>query len=293
MSKLNALGKGLGSLLPYPDEDNVGGEAQDRPYFLCPIDSISPNHFQPRKDIDNEALRQLSDSIKEKGILQPLVIRERSDGQGFELIAGERRWRAAKLAGLGEVPVLVKDVSKVDRLELALIENIQRQNLNPLEEAEAYQRLIQEFNLKQEEVAKRVGKERSTVANTLRIMQLPDYAKEDVAAGTLSMGHARVLLALDDPETMHACRDEIVDKGLSVRQAEALVKNLKKKTALPKPKKRVNLIPEAECQSLTNNLVRYLGTECKISQKGSRGKLVIEYGSADDLERLFGLIVKQ
>ena len=167
MSSRNVLGKGLGSLLPQVEDGKFDNEG---PYFICPLNDIQPNHYQPRKAMDDAALQQLADSISEKGILQPLVVREKKDTNGYELIAGERRWRAAKIAGLDEVPVLVKEnVSKADRLELALIENIQRQNLNPLDEAEAYQRLLDEFNLKQEEVAKRVGKERSTVEHFANI----------------------------------------------------------------------------------------------------------------------------
>lgn len=297
MSNRNVLGKGLGSLLPQMDNGKFDNE--DGPYFICPLNDIQPNHYQPRKEMDDIALQQLSDSISEKGILQPLVVREREDGMGFELIAGERRWRAAQMAGLEEVPVLVKeDVSKADRLELALIENIQRQNLNPLDEAEAYQRLLDEFNLKQEEVAKRVGKERSTVANTLRILQLPDFAKQDVAAGVLTMGHARALLSLDSTEEIKGLRDEIVAKGLSVRQVEKMAKSMKnnKHSSVPSPavtnKKVEGELTDSYCQALTNDLVSHLGTKARIVQNGARGKIEIEYYSFDDLERLLALVVK-
>jgi ParB family chromosome partitioning protein len=286
----SALGKGLDALLP-------SGDSEGREYFLCPIDFIEPNPDQPRKDINDVALAQLSASILEKGVLLPLVVCEHGREGRYQIIAGERRWRAAKMAGLDEVPVLVKDVAPLDRLELALIENIQRQDLNPLEEAEAYLRLVKEFNLTQEEVARRVGKERSTVANALRINQLPDFAKEDLVRGTLSMGHARVLLSVGDESVMREVRDEIVEQGLTVRQAEALAQKQKKKIsgansgAKRQPRKSANELPESYCKSLANGLINYLDTKARIIQSGTRGKLEIEYYSHDDLERVLSLIL--
>ncbi|MBU2536831.1 MAG: ParB/RepB/Spo0J family partition protein [Proteobacteria bacterium] len=285
-----ALGKGLDALLPSSGSDG-------REYFLCPIDDIEPNPNQPRKDINDTALAQLSSSILEKGVLLPLVVCEHGGEGRYQIIAGERRWRAAKMAGLDEVPVLVKDVTPLDRLELALIENIQRQDLNPLEEAEAYLRLVKEFHLTQEEVARRVGKERSTVANALRINQLPDFAKEDLVRGTLSMGHARVLLSVGDEVTMREVRNEIVEQGLTVRQAEALAQKQKKKLAAVgsgakrQPRKSANELPDSYCKSLANGLINYLDTKARIVQSGTRGKLEIEYYSHDDLERVLSLIL--
>lgn len=284
MSKQSGLGKGLDALLPTSES-----EAGD--FFVCAIDSIEPNPEQPRKLIDDKALGQLANSIKEKGVLLPLVVAETDSGM-FQIIAGERRWRAAQLAGLDELPVLVKDVSPLDRLELGLIENIQRQDLNPLEEAEAYLRLVKEFGLTQEDVARRVGKERSTVANALRINQLPEFAKEDLVTGVLTMGHARVLLSLADEETMLAVRDEIVKQHLNVRQTESLAKKYKKGSSGAKKKKKIiNQLPESYCRKLSSNLVDYLGTKTKIVQKGDRGKLEIAYSSPEDLERLKALIL--
>jgi len=286
----SALGKGLDALLPSSGSDG-------REYFLCPIDFIEANPDQPRKDINDTALAQLSASILEKGVLLPLVVCEHGAEGRYQIIAGERRWRAAKMAGLDEVPVLVKDVTPLDRLELALIENIQRQDLNPLEEAEAYLRLVKEFHLTQEEVAKRVGKERSTVANALRINQLPDYAKEDLVRGVLSMGHARVLLSVGDEASMREVRNEIVEQGLTVRQAEALAQKYKKKVAASgsgvkrQPRKSANELPESYCKSLANGLINYLDTKARIIQSGTRGKLEIEYYSHDDLERVLSLIL--
>jgi len=288
MKRSAGLGKGLSSLLPDEREGS-------RIYFACPIDTIRANAYQPRKEMNSERLQELASSIAEKGILQPLVVRELEEG-GYELIAGERRLRAAKLVGLAEVPVILREAGAQDRLELALIENIQRQNLNPLEEAEAYRQLIEEFGLTQEAVAKQVGKERSTVANALRILNLPDYAREDLAAGAITMGHARVLLSVEDEQARKALRDEIVNRGLSVRQAEEMAKKLKEKAqsaaqAVRRSKKERGGLPESYCKALNNDLARYLGTRSKIVQNGSRGKLEVEYYSLDDLERLMGLII--
>ncbi|MBU0729105.1 MAG: ParB/RepB/Spo0J family partition protein [Proteobacteria bacterium] len=289
MIKTRALGKGLNALLP----GNIEEDGEGREYFICQIDDIRPNPYQPRKEMKGSDLDQLAASIQEKGVLQPLIVTERELGV-YELIAGERRWRAAKLAGLTEVPVLVKDVTDIERLELAIIENIQRENLNPLDEALAYDRLMKEFGLTQEKVAKKVGKERSTVANLIRILQLPDYAKKDVADGVMSLGHARVLLGISDPEVVRELRDKIVNQGLNVRQAEELAKKQKSAKPISKPRKTTtDGIPESYCKALSHDLVRYLSTKCRIVQQGDRGRLEIEYYSVDDLERLLELIVKK
>lgn len=288
MNKRSALGKGLNALLPGDDERRETGA---RDYFLCPIEAITPNPYQPRKEMDDGALSELAASIREKGILQPLVVMA-TDSGAYELIAGERRLRASKLAGLTKVPVVVKKATEQDRLELALIENIQRQNLNPLEEARAYEQLVREFGLTQEEVAAQVGKERSTVANLLRILNLPDYAKEDLSKGTLSLGHARVLLGIEDPEAARSLRDEIIAKGLSVRHAEQLAKAAKNPARpMPRKKKTAPVIPSTYCRTIHKELEGYLGTKSRIVQNGSRGKLEIEYNSPDHLKRLLGLIM--
>lgn len=297
MSKPKALGKGLDALLPSVGEESTGVAASNGALIMCPTKDITPNPYQPRKKIERAGLKQLADSIAEKGILQPLVVRKKEDESGYELIAGERRLQAARLIKLKEVPVLVIEADKANRLELAIIENIQRQNLNPLEEAEAYHRLIKEFGHTQEEVAQKVGKERPTVANTLRLLQLPDFAKNDLLGGNLSMGHARVLLSAPDAETMRSVRNEIISKNLSVRQAEAMIKKIKDepssgaKRSLPSvAKKQPGDIPESYCKTLTNELSRHLDSKAAISQNGSRGKVEIEYYSLDDLERLVSLI---
>lgn len=292
MVKRNPLGKGLGALLPSRDEEEA------RSYFICAIDLIAPNPNQPRKQVDDEALEQLAESIREQGVLLPLVVRRLGgEDERYEIIAGERRWRAAGRAGLSRVPVLVKDVSPRDQLELALVENIQRQDLNPLEEAEAYLRLVQEYGLTQEDVAKRVGKDRSTVANALRINQLPAFAKDDLAQGRLTMGHARVLLALDSEEMMREVRDKVVEQGMSVRQTEELVRRKKSQRVTSQrgqagARKKGNAIPDSYCRSITADLVRHFDTRVRVVQNGERGKLEIEYFSPDDLERVISLIVR-
>jgi len=300
MVKPKTLGKGLDALLPTNDQQLTGEKSTHGVLLVCQVDQITPNPYQPRQEMEPEALRQLSASIKEKGVLQPLLVRKKENSAGYELIAGERRLQAAKLAGLDEIPVIVRsDTSKADRLELAIIENIQRQNLNALEEAEAYARLMQEFGHTQEEVAQKVGKERSTIANTLRLNQLPDFAKTDLASGVISAGHARVILSVADQELMRQLRDELVKKNLSVRQAEALAKKMKKNpgnsgsTADGRGKtKSPGEIPESYCQTLTNDISRRLESNTKIIQNGSRGKIEIEYFSLDDLERLVSLIAR-
>lgn len=286
------LGRGLRSLLPDSldiDEEDLSGTQNT--YFLCDIEKISPNPYQPRKEMSEKGLSELACSIKEKGILQPLIINE-AIGDRYELIAGERRLRAAGIAGLRQVPVIIRKASKEDRLELALIENIQRQNLNPLEEAMAYNRLSSEFSLTQEEIAHKVGKERSTVTNMLRLLQLPDYVKEDLQNGRLSSGHARVLLSLGDAaETIKTLRDRIISQGLSVRQAEKLAKELSGVKMAPKKRAPKNVLPESYCNTLANEVTRHLGSQSKIIQNGKRGRFEIEYYSLEDLERIHKLLL--
>jgi ParB family chromosome partitioning protein len=285
------LGRGLRSLLPDTldlDEGNLSGT--DTAYFLCDIEKIIPNPYQPRKEMDSAGLNELAASIKEKGILQPLLINQ-SKNDAYELIAGERRLRAASLAGLNKVPVIIRKASEEERLELALIENIQRQDLNPMEESLAYDRLAKEFSLTQEEIAQKVGKERSTVANMLRLLNLPEYAKEDLQSGKISMGHARVLLSLSDSEMIQTVRNRIISHGLSVRQAEKLAKEIK---GIKRPQKKQspkNAIPESYCATLANDVTRHLGSKSKITQNGNRGKLEIEYYSLEDLERIHSLLL--
>lgn len=266
---------------------------ENSPYFLCPIAFIQPNPYQPRKAFNPDELESLAASIREKGILQPLVVRKVADNT-FELIAGERRLRAAQLAELEKVPVLVKEIAISDRLELALIENIQRENLSPLEEAEAYAQLIEEFGLTQESVAKRVGKNRSTVANSLRILQLPDYAKVSLATGAITSGHGRVLLSLQGDAQIKDLHDAIVSQSLSVRETEALAKRMKTPAKAKDPAtKPVPGLPTSYCLTLTKTLSEYFGTKSTIVQSGSKGRIEVTYASPEELERLLALIIQE
>ncbi|MBW1858800.1 MAG: ParB/RepB/Spo0J family partition protein [Deltaproteobacteria bacterium] len=221
MPKKKVLGRGLDALIPDVNKSELGPES----FFYCDLDAIRPNPYQPRRHFSDQELTGLSDSIKEKGIIQPLVVR--TVPTGYELIVGERRWRAARLAGIKQVPVVVKEAAGAEMVETALVENIQRQDLNPLEKADAYYRLIKEFDLTQKEVAKRVGQNRSTVANFLRLLNLPKPIKTDIMNNTLSMGHAMALLGAENPAQQKMAWRRIISENLSVRAAEALIKRLK------------------------------------------------------------------
>ena len=276
MAKRPALGKVIGALL-----ESATPERNSK-FFLCPIEELRPHSEQPRKSFDDEKLQELAASIREKGVIQPLVVRKHDDH--YQIIAGERRWRAAQKAGLHEVPVVIQDVTEDWALEIALIENIQREDLNAMEEAFAYQNLVQNFDLTQEEVAKRVGKERSTVANAIRLLRLPAAVQRDVVAGVLSMGHARALLAFDNEKQIVQLQSRIVASGLSVRETEALVKSNKVPVAGKAGKKSPAKNPEME--QLAAELQRALGTQVKINPKGKGGKIEITYFTAGDLDRL-------
>ncbi|PLY01601.1 MAG: chromosome partitioning protein ParB [Desulfuromonas sp.] len=277
MSKRPALGKGIGALL------NTATQEGGRKYFLCPIEELKPHAQQPRKTFKDEALDELAASIREKGVIQPLVVRRQDDH--YQIIAGERRWRASQKAGLKEVPVVIQDVSEDWALEMALIENIQREDLNPIEEADAYRNLMDSFALTQEEVAKRVGKERSTVANALRLLRLPTAVQADVTVGTMSMGHARALLALENEEDLLEAREQVIKKGLSVRDTEALVKKIKSFGVVAKPEKK-KAAADPDLLHLEERLQQALGTQVKIQRKGKGGKLEVVFYSPDDLERI-------
>jgi len=277
MNKRSALGKGIGALI-----SSAAQEGRHK-YFLCPVEELRPHSRQPRKHFDDAKMAELVASIREKGVIQPLVVR--NAGDHYQIIAGERRWRAAQRAGLKDVPVVIQDVSEDWALEMALIENIQREDLNPIEEAEAYRYLMSSFDLSQDEVAKRVGKDRSTVANALRLLRLPRSVQQDVVGGRLSMGHARALLGLESGARLQEARDLVVKKQLSVRQTEELVKRLK--TAAPVA---VRAKPDSpELTELAVRLQRQLGTQVRIrpqTRGGKGGKIEIAYYSVDELERL-------
>jgi ParB family transcriptional regulator, chromosome partitioning protein len=282
-AKRIALGKGLGALLPEL------GQTEPKTLLYCGIEEIIPNRSQPRKRFDESKLQELADSIKEKGILEPLIVR-RTD-QGYELMVGERRWRAAQKAGLKEVPVLVKEVERGEALEISLIENLQREDLNPIEAAEAFKHLIEEFNISQEDLSKRIGKDRTTIANTLRLLKLPIEVKNELLQNRITSGHARAILSLESKEKQKELCALIIKKGLSVREAEALAirwSEKPKKTVTP-VKKRGDL--ESQLGSLQESMRKFLGTKVQILSKGKRGKIEIEYYSHEDLERIVEAIL--
>jgi ParB family chromosome partitioning protein len=276
--KKMALGKGLAALIPDMETEHEN----KKDYFYCDTHLIRPNRFQPRRRFTDEDLAELSESIKSQGILQPLLVRQ--DKTGYELITGERRLRAAKRAGLTQVPVLIKRVNDDKLLEMAIVENIQREDLNPIEEAEAYHRLITQLKLTQDQASARVGKSRSAVANFLRLRQLPDQIKADITDGTLSMGHARALLGAETSAQQLAAWRSVISKKLSVRETEALIKRLKAE----KRKHRVseNRSEQIHLSRLAEDLSRHFGTKIMIKKHGQKGKVVIEFYSNDDLDRL-------
>ncbi|SHL48175.1 chromosome partitioning protein, ParB family [Desulfatibacillum alkenivorans DSM 16219] len=284
-TKRNVLGRGLDAFLP-----DVPVEAKESPenFFECDVDDIVPNQFQPRTIFSQEELAELSESIAEQGVIQPLVVRKNQQ-ELFELIAGERRLRASKMAGLSRVPVIVVEASDEKVLQMTIVENIQRENLNPLEECQAYHRLMEECSLTQEEVAKRVGKKRSTVANFLRLKNLPRLIQDGIRENVISMGHARAILGLEESSDQLTAYRETVKKALSVRATESLVNRLKKaKDAKPKP---TELDSNAIYMNhLCEELSRQLGAKVEISKNGKRGALKIEFYSEQDLDRLVTLL---
>lgn len=270
-----------------------GDQNTDEMFFECSISQIVPSKHQPRMMFDQDELLELAESIKENGIIQPLIV-SRISKKKFELVAGERRLRASNIAGLKTVPVVVREIANEDQvLEFALIENIQRTDLNPLEEAGAYRKLIDQFGFTQEEAAQKVGKRRSTVTNALRLLQLPEYLKEDLLSGQLSEGHARALLALlSSPATLKEIRDQVISKQLSVRQTEQLIKSATvSRSQKPQSKKRAKEFSKSVKKSFENQLTNRLSSQVLINQKGSRGKIEIEYYSYDDLERLISMVL--
>lgn len=271
MTDERKLGRGFGDL--------VGGAAFAAEEVLhVPVGTIRPNRFQPRREISGESFDNLKASIAQDGILQPVVVRPAESG--YELIAGERRWRAAQEIGLEVIPVIIRQADDERALELALIENIQREDLNPIDRAHAYRRLMNTFALTQEEAASRVGQERSTVANTLRLLDLPDEVQEMVRSAQLTMGHARALLALRDGEAILKAARKVVEEGLSVRDTEAM--SSPRRPGRP----RVRKAKPAEVRDLETKLRRHFGTKVEVAAGRKRGRIVIEYYSSDDLERI-------
>lgn len=295
--KKKGLGKGLDSLIPdnksmksVTSEKTVESKedaAAKSGVQVMKINEVEPNRDQPRKNFDEDALLELSDSIKQFGVLQPLLVRKRKDY--YEIIAGERRWRAAKLAGVKEVPVIEKEYTDQEILEIGLIENIQRENLNPIEEAIAYKRLLEEFNLKQDEVAERVSKSRTAVTNSMRLLKLSDKVQQMIIDDMISTGHARALLAIDDSELQYTLANKIFDEKLSVRETEKLVKEIKNPK---KPKEKKPVANSFIYQDLEEKMKSVFGTKVSIASKGKgKGKIEIEYYSDDELEHLFDMMM--
>lgn len=290
------LGKGLDSLIP-----NAVGEAKAKkevrekaieektaPETMVKITMVEPNRKQPRKNFDEDALLELSDSIKQFGVIQPIVVQDRKDH--YEIIAGERRWRAAKLAGIKEVPVIIKNYTEQEIVEISLIENIQREDLNPIEEAQAYKRLLTEFNLKQDEVAERVSKSRTAVTNSMRLLKLSEEVQQMVINDMLSTGHARALLAIENPEEQYTLAQKVFDEKLSVRDVEKLVKNIHKPAKTKKPdNKALSLI----YQDIEEKLKQALSTKVSVvAKEEGAGKIEVEFYNHEDLERLMDIITK-
>jgi len=280
MAQRKALGKGLGALIPdLPDKL----EGKPEGMLLVDLDEIRPNPLQPRRSFDQEKIEELAGSIRENGILQPLIVKKTREG--FELIAGERRWRAAQKAGLARVPIIIKEVGDKGRLELSLIENIQREDLNVIEEADAYQKLIEEFGYTQDALGQRVGKSRTSITNALRLLKLNRKIKDDLLHNKINMGHARAYLGLDSSAQQMEAHAQVVKKQFSVRQTERLVKRMK--SGAPAP---LSSPSGSEHEFMLHELRKILGTKVSIRQKGKRGKLIIEFYSPGELERIFELL---
>ncbi len=310
MAKRTGLGKGLGAIFgdevmesaaeeqekknhPKPEQTNAKAEKkQEEPEvgkeMFLKLSSIEPNHNQPRMEFREESLMELAESMKEYGVLQPLLVQKKGDF--YEIIAGERRWRAAKLAGLKEVPVVIREYTKQQSMEIALIENVQREDLNPIEEAKAYQKLMQEFGLKQEEIAARVAKNRVTITNSMRLLKLEKKVQDMLIQNQITGGHARALLAVDDPELQFQIAGRIVAENLSVREVEKLVKSLSKKKE-PKEKKEEDESIFLIFRELEDRMKTAMGTKVSINRKDSnKGRVEIEYYSEAELERIVELI---
>lgn len=293
--KKKGLGKGLDSLIPdnkqikpsKPEESALGKKEVIAGEQMMKINDVEPNREQPRKKFEEDALLELADSIKQFGVIQPLIVQKRKDY--YEIIAGERRWRAAKLAGLKEVPVIVKDYTEQEIVEISLIENIQRENLNPIEEAMAYKKLLEEFNLKQDEVAEKVSKSRTAVTNSMRLLKLDERVQEMIVDDMISTGHARALLAIDEKEQQYELANRIFDEKLSVRETEKLVKEIKNPKKVKEKKKVENSFIYDD---LANKMKEIMGTKVNITSKGNgKGKIEIEYYSDKELERMFEMIM--
>ena len=296
VAKKGGLGKGLDSLIPGGSMTKETSQKENvkvrevvkevvKNEMLVKINQIEPNKEQPRKDFNEDALIELADSVKQYGVIQPLIVKEKNEF--YEIVAGERRWRAAKIAGLKEVPVIVKDYTEQETAEIALIENLQREDLNPIEEAMAYKRLLTEFNLKQDEVAEKVSKSRTAVTNSMRLLKLSEKVQKMLIDDMISSGHARALLAIEDEATQIAVATQVFDEKLSVRETEKLVKNLGKR----KEEKRTNVLADVEIyKDLEEKIKTIMGTKVVINRKtNTKGKIEIDYYSVDELDRIMDL----
>lgn len=294
MATARGLGKGLDTLIPTGKVEVKSKKSTEKsnevkePITTVKITMVEPNREQPRKNFDQDALEELADSIKQYGLIQPIVVQDRKTY--YEIIAGERRWRAAKIAGLKEVPVIIKNYTEQEIVEISLIENIQRENLNPIEEAMAYKRLLNEFNLKQDEVAERVSKSRTAVTNSMRLLKLCDEVQQMIIDEMITTGHARALISVEDPEQQYILAQKIFDEKLSVRDVEKLVKDLGKTKKEKKAKEKDKAL-EVIYQEIEQKLKDKVGTKVSITSKGDgAGKLEIEFYNHDDLERIIALL---
>ncbi len=296
MAPRKGLGKGIDSLIPNmvgdtktkekPEKSEKKSAETEGPETMVKITMVEPNREQPRKNFDEDALQELADSIKQFGLLQPILVQDRKDH--YEIIAGERRWRASRMAGLKEVPVIIRNYTEQEIVEISLIENIQREDLNPIEEAQAYKRLLTEFNLKQDEVAERVSKSRAAVTNSVRLLKLTEEVQQMVIDEMITTGHARALLAIEDAEEQYNVAQKIFDEKLSVRDVEKLVKNLHKPTKTKKVDDETMLLIYKDIEE---KLKRVLSTKVTVTGKGDgAGKIEIEFYNNDDLDRLIDLM---
>ena len=286
MAKKNVLGRGLGALIADAAEEPVTREIVVSAIQELNLADIRPNPFQPRTEFDEEALSELAASIKAIGIVQPITVRAVEEGK-YEIIAGERRWRAAKLAGVKEVPVIIKDYSTQEVMEIALIENIQREDLNPIEEAQAYQRLIKDYRLKQDEVAEKVSKSRAAITNSLRLLKLDERVQEMVMEGKLSNGHARAIIGIEDGDQQYQVAQKIFDEQMSVRETEKLMKNLNRPEKPEKQKPQNDFV----YRDIEEKMNKIMGTKVVIkNREHDKGKIEIEYYSQAELERIYDLL---
>lgn len=290
MARRPGLGKGLDALIPGNEEESRNSLSNtSQGVFQIPINKIQPNPQQPRSSIQEEALQELAASIREHGIIQPLIVSKNPDSDDYTLVAGERRWRAAQLTGLTFVPAIERSVSEQGLLEIALIENLQRTDLTPLEMAEAYQHLVENFSLTHEEIAERVGKSRTSVSNTLRLLNLPDQVKKSLAAGLISEGHARAILGLSNVQAQRAALSTVLNLELNVRQTESLVKKMsgEKPSSPPKP------APSPDVLALENRLRNFFGTKVNLNDGKKGGSLVIYYYSDEELNQILDKILTE